>query len=119
MALGAGDVLLLSVQLVAGGGGYLNPPGITALMTFFTGLVRDCSVPFDSLITPEGEIKHQLGTGKQTLLVAAMATYVLVLAGGPAVPGRLHDVAGMAEVGVLLHIVVEMDKLVATKGDGN
>ena len=67
----------------------------------------------------EGEIKNQLGAGKQTLVVAAMAAYVPVLANGPAVPGCLHDMARMAEIGILLHIVIEMDKLVATKGDDN
>ncbi len=119
MALYAGNVLLLSVHQVPGGGGYLEPPGITTLVTFFTSFIRNYSVPFYSLKIPEGKIKNQLGTGKRTLLVAAMAAYVPVLAGGPAVPGLLHDVAGAAEIGVLLHIVIEMDKLVATKGDGN
>jgi hypothetical protein len=64
MALGTGDVLLLSVYLVAGGSCYLSPLGITAFMAVFTGLVKDCGVPLDSVITVEGEIDNQLGAGQ-------------------------------------------------------
>jgi hypothetical protein len=46
-----------------------------------------------------------------------MAAHLLVLASGPSVPGLLHDVAGVAKVGVILHVIIEMDKLVATEGD--
>lgn len=63
MALGTGDVLLLGVYLVAGGGCYLNPFGITAFVAAFTGLVTDYGVAFDSVITEEGEIDNQLGAG--------------------------------------------------------
>lgn len=118
MALGAGDVLLPSVYLVTDGGCYLDPLKTTTLMTFFTSLVRDYRVLFHSLKTPEDEINNQLGAGKQTLSVAAMASWVSVNAGRPAIPGLLHDVASSAEVRIRLRIVIEMDKLIATKGDG-
>jgi hypothetical protein len=49
--------------------------------------------------------------------VAAVATHILVFAAGPAVPGLFHDVAGVAKVGVILHVIIEMDKLVATERD--
>lgn len=58
VTLGTGDVLLLSVLLVTRGGCYLNPLGITAFMTFFTGIVRDYSMVFDSLVTPEGKVNQ-------------------------------------------------------------
>lgn len=119
MTLGTGDILLFRVLFMPSGSCYLEPPGITTLMTFFTGLVLDYSVPFHSLIAPEGEINNQHGTGKQTLMVAAMAAYFSVLASGPTVPGLLHDMASSTEVRVILHIVIEMDKLVAAKGNGN
>lgn len=48
-----------------------------------------------------------------------MAAHVLMFTAGPAVPGLLHDMAGVAEVGVMLHVIIEIDKLVATKGDGS
>ena len=92
MTLGTGDVLLPGVLLVTGGGRYLNPVGVTTLMTFFTGVVRDYCVLFNSLITPEGKIKQQHSTGKQALVVATVATYVPVLTGSPTVPRLLHDV---------------------------
>ena len=119
MALGAGYVLSLGMLNVTGGGGYLNPLGAAALVTFFTKLILDYGVLFDSLIVTEGEIKNQLGSGEQALLVATVAADILVLAGCPAVPRFLHNVAGLAKVRVILHIVIETDKLVDSKRDGN
>ncbi len=110
---------LFSVYLVASGSCYLEPPGRTALMTFFTSLIRDYSVLFNSLKIPEGKSKNLLDAGKHALVVAAMAAYLPVLTGGPTIPGLLHDMAGSTEVRVLLHIVIETDKLVATKGYSN
>lgn len=48
-----------------------------------------------------------------------MAFCVPVFAGNPAVPGFLHNVAGLAEVRVMLHIVVQTGRKVATNGNSD
>lgn len=119
VALGAGDILLFRVHLVTSRGGNLEPGGIITLMTLFTSVIRNYSVSFYSLKFTEGKIKKQLGTGEQTLLVAAMTACIFMFAGGPTVPGLFHDMTRATEVRVLLYIAIETNKLVATKGYGN
>src|SRR3990172_5828814 len=111
MTLDAGNILLFSMNLMASGGGYLKPARATALMTFLTGFVRDDSMLFHSLISAKGNTDHLLGTSEETLLMATMAPNDSMSTGCPTVPGLFHKVARAAEVGVILNIFIDTQRI--------
>jgi hypothetical protein len=84
-------------------------------MALLTRRIFDLSAAFNLLIALEDEIAQLAGPGQQTLLMATVATDFGVRAAGPAVPGLLHYMAGLAEIGVVLHVVPEEHEPVDTE----
>jgi len=115
VARDAVDAPVHIVLLVSGGVCHLLPFRVSTLVTLLTRRVFDLSVAFNLLVALEDEIAQLAGAGQQTLMMAAMAADFGVCAAGPAVPGLLHYMAGLAETGVVLHVVPEEHEPVDTE----
>lgn len=108
MALGAGNILLLRVDLMACRIGYLVPLRVTAFMAFLARIIINKSMLADPLRLIQRELDELFSSLYHIGFMAGMAGYIAVLAGAPAVPGFLHSVTGAAEVRVILHVVVTL-----------
>jgi hypothetical protein len=99
--------MILYVILVTGSCCHLNPLWVITLMTFHTGILWDLSMHFNPFIATGDKAEHHLGIFNQALLMASMALYFLMFAGGPAVPRFLHKMTGVTKFWVVLHIIVK------------
>lgn len=108
MALGAGNVLLLGVDLMACRIGYLVPFRVTAFMAFLARIIVNKSMLADPLRPFQREFDELFCSLYHVSFMAGMAGYIAVLAGAPSVPCFLHSVTGTAEVRVILHVVVTL-----------